>query len=207
MSDKKRWPHAEAMVIAEEIVERLKPKCERIEIAGSLRRQKPTVGDVEILFIPRMGLRAVDMFDSVKLSLADEEISAMLGDGTLSKRPSKTGTFAWGKLNKLALHRSWMPVDLFTATEENWANYLVCRTGPAELNTLIAMLGQGEGWKWAPYGSGFVQHGESRTMKTEREVFEFVGLDYVEPHERTKEAAEGLMRKIYGRKVAGGGDR
>ena len=51
MSDKQRWPAAIARKVADELVEALTPRCEQICIAGSLRRGKPDVGDIEILYI------------------------------------------------------------------------------------------------------------------------------------------------------------
>ena len=47
MSEKKRWPRSEALVVAEEIISRLTSCCKRIAIAGSLRRGKSDVGDIE----------------------------------------------------------------------------------------------------------------------------------------------------------------
>ena len=41
------------------------------------------------------------------------------------------------------LGASGIPVDFFATTEEAWFNYLVCRTGPAELNTRIASAASG----------------------------------------------------------------
>jgi DNA polymerase/3'-5' exonuclease PolX len=148
------------------------------------------VGDVEILYIPRFEDRRRDMFALSPANLADEAIEALLLTGVLRKRPSKTKTFAWGVKNKLALHRSGIPVDLFAATPENWFNYLVCRTGPADSNTRIAMEAQKRGWKWNPYGNGFSRGGvlagppEEHVVRSERDVFEFVGLPYAEPEER-----------------------
>ncbi|GAJ14573.1 unnamed protein product, partial [marine sediment metagenome] len=42
----------QAQKIAEEVVKRLSPYCQRIQIAGSIRRQKPQVRDVDIVLIP-----------------------------------------------------------------------------------------------------------------------------------------------------------
>ncbi len=39
--------------IAEKVKAQLAPHCERIEIAGSIRRKKPDVGDIEIVAIPK----------------------------------------------------------------------------------------------------------------------------------------------------------
>lgn len=164
--------------------------CFKIEIAGSLRRGKELVGDVEILFIPEFEERWHDFYTPTAFNLAEEAIGNLLADGMLSKRPSVNGTFAWGSKNKLALHRSGLPVDLFTADEKNWWNYLVCRTGPGESNIRIAREAQWRGWKWNPYGNGFSRGGplagewEMHEVSSEREVFEFVGLPYMKPEER-----------------------
>jgi len=45
MSDKPRWPPAIARKVAEQLVAALAPHCERIEIAGSLRRGKAVCRD------------------------------------------------------------------------------------------------------------------------------------------------------------------
>jgi DNA polymerase/3'-5' exonuclease PolX len=43
----------EAQQIAQKYVELLRPYCKRIEIAGSIRRQRPEVKDIEIVCIPK----------------------------------------------------------------------------------------------------------------------------------------------------------
>ncbi len=83
----------------------------------------------------------------------------------------------WGEKNKLAVHvASGVPVDLFAATEANWFNYLVCRTGPGESNIAIASAAKAMGWQWHPYGTGFSRPvglgTEGRAVASEREVFE-----------------------------------
>ena len=50
---KERIPLAEGVKLANEVVALLETSCERLEVAGSIRRQKETVGDVEIVCIPR----------------------------------------------------------------------------------------------------------------------------------------------------------
>jgi len=188
--EKKRYPRAEALAVAEELTAALAPVCSRIAVAGSLRRGKPTVGDVELLFVPRFEERPHELWKPLQFNLAEEEIGNLLARGTLAKRPSIKGTFAWGAKNKLALHRNGIPVDLFTATAANWWNYLVCRTGPAESNMLIAMEAQKRGWKWNPYDAGFSRGGplagerEEHAVTSEEDVFAFVGLPYHPPEER-----------------------
>ena len=190
MPEKRRYIHADAMAVARELVEALRPVTERVIVAGSLRRGKNLVGDVEILFVPRFEKRRVDFFDDELGDLAEDAIRGMLHGGVLEMRINAIGGHSWGLKNKLAVHRaSGIPVDLFTATRENWWNYLVCRTGPKESNEAICLAAQARGWKWNPYGAGFsrtVEGGRLLVHKvtSEREVFEFVGLIHREPEDR-----------------------
>ncbi len=188
---KTRFPRAAALTVAKELCDALKPVTTRLIVAGSLRRRKAEVGDVEILFVPVVAQYKTGLFseDTKSVSLVDECLAGMLKAGVLAKRPNRTGGFAWGEKNKLALHvASGIPVDLFAATDENWFNYIVCRTGPGESNIRIAAAAQKIGWQWNPYGAGFSRPNglgrEERRVTSEREVFEFVGLPYLEPWER-----------------------
>lgn len=54
MSTGERIERARALALAREFVEAVKPACERIEIAGSLRRCLPWIGDIEVLAVPRL---------------------------------------------------------------------------------------------------------------------------------------------------------
>jgi hypothetical protein len=51
---KPRLPFAQAFEQAQEAYEALRPYCTRIEIVGSIRRQREFVGDIELLVIPRL---------------------------------------------------------------------------------------------------------------------------------------------------------
>ena len=53
MSTGTRVPLAEARAIADDAVAQLRPHCSRIEIAGPLKRGRPTIGDVEIVCLPK----------------------------------------------------------------------------------------------------------------------------------------------------------
>lgn len=183
---KVRWPRSEALNAARELCKLIGPFCERIVVAGSLRRMKSEVGDVEILYIPRYEVRSADLFSSAQFNLADEVIERLVSDGILAKRVSAAGRTSWGELNKLAVHSSGVPIDLFRTNETSWWNYLVCRTGPADSNTRIAAAAIRRGFRWHPYGSGFtrIRDGKEFPMTSEAAVFEFVGLRYTSPSER-----------------------
>jgi len=184
----KRYPYVQAYTIAKEIYLRLRPGCRRIVIAGSLRRRKPDVGDIEILYIPvvQWAPDPEDLFAIEKVNCAEVRIRSMVACGMLERRKNALGREMCGPKNKLMRHvASGIPVDLFAATEDNWFNYLVCRTGPVELNKQICMAAQRKGWKWNPYGEGYSNAaGEVQRMDNEAAVFSFVGLEYREPEVR-----------------------
>lgn len=54
MSTGTKIPLDLALTYANRIVDHLRPCCTRIGITGSIRRQKPMVGDIEIVFEPRL---------------------------------------------------------------------------------------------------------------------------------------------------------
>jgi DNA polymerase/3'-5' exonuclease PolX len=187
MSDT-RYSWEIALSVASAIYERLRPYCTRAEIAGSLRRRKPDVGDIEILYVPVI-VQAPDPDDLFRINGIDRAalaIGEMIGAGILEKRRNALSREMFGPKNKLMRHVSTgIPIDLFASTEENWFNYLVCRTGPSESNMRICNAAIAKGWKWNPYGVGFsTADGEVRRMESERAVFDFVGLPYHEPGRR-----------------------
>lgn len=194
MSDKQRWPIADALRAAQELCEMLDPVCERLIIAGSIRRKRPDVGDIELVYVPKFCIAPdiSDLFSTKTHNMADTVIAGMEKARTLSRRVNVLGKTAFGEKIKLMVHpESGIPVDLFATTIESWWNYLVCRTGPADSNTRICVAAQQRGWKWAPYSPGFTRYVtgedgeiETRAMDSEQAVFEFVGLPYFEPEDR-----------------------
>jgi len=208
MTTKPKFPREAAIEVARELCRVLKPVCqpERMIVAGSLRRQKQEVGDVEIVFVPRFGEVRDGLF-AKDGDLADAAINALVTDGVLAKRLSTNGSPAWGGKNKLATHvKRGIPVDLFSTNEESFFNYLVCRTGSTNNNLVIATEAQKRGLKWHPYQGGFeirelsvvldtfahtegilpphVYTGAMVPVRSERDVFTLAGLAYREPWER-----------------------
>jgi DNA polymerase/3'-5' exonuclease PolX len=195
MSDKIKFPRAVAEAVANKIVDALRPHCERIVIAGSIRRRKELVGDIEILYVPRVIQRADpgDMFGrTIPANAADLAIHELISRGSLGKRRNKLGSETWGPENKLAIAvKTSIPVDLFSTNTKCWWNYLMCRTGSAEHNMKIATRAIELGYKWHPTLSGFSQTWQSEpnglrawAMTSERDIFEFLHLEYKEPWER-----------------------
>ena len=188
MSDKTKWPWADADLVAKSIVAQLAFYCERIEAVGSVRRRKPHVGDVEVLFIPRLEDRQTDMFSTEPYDLAHERIETLRATGWLAKRLNVNGMVAgWGPKNKLAVHvESGMPVDLFSTTPSCWFSSLVCRTGGKDTNLALTNGANKLNRTWHVYGEGVEDRktGLVTAARSEREVFELCGVPYLEPEER-----------------------
>lgn len=188
----KRWSFADAVTIAREVVDVLKPHCEKLIVAGSLRRRKALVGDIEILFIPAFKIAPDpnDLFGNRRpINQAELVLNELLESGVVTKRPNSRGIEAWGRLNKLGVHAaSAMPIDFFTASRENWYNFVVVRTGGADNNKRIASAAIARGWSWHAYGSGFSRSNglrvEHHRVDSEQDCYDFVGLPYLAPSQR-----------------------
>lgn len=186
MIDKPKYPRSAAIAAAKEILAEL--ITERVVIAGSLRRRKPLVGDIEILYIPKTetGPDPADLFSHRTLNLTDQSIQAMIQRRLIAPRENTLGSTTWGEKNKLARHLpSGIPVDFFATSPRAWHNYLVCRTGGAENNVAISTAAQKKGWSWHPYRSGFTDdQGQFVPVHSEQDVFTLIGLPYLEPWQR-----------------------
>lgn len=187
---KQRYPLAFAVGIAEFLRDELATGCSCIEIVGSIRRKKETVGDIELLYIPKQEMReGADLFEKENVCLATEIILRMERDGILARRKNSLGRTMFGPQNKYMVHCSTgIPVDLFATNVAYRHNYLVCRTGPAASNSRIASEANRKGWTWNPYGGGFSRQTatsiETHLVHSEEDVFRFVGLPFLPPELR-----------------------
>lgn len=165
-----------ARAIAERLKALLTAACERVEIAGSIRRQKPEVGDVELLCVPKY-IAGVDMLDA--------KVQTLIQLGTLDFRRNKLGSKIYGPKNKLLVYvETGIGVDVFSTDEESWPVALVVRTGGKATNQRIATAALKKGYRFHAYGRGFTTPTGEIVCHSERAVFEAVDLPYQEPWER-----------------------
>jgi len=181
-------PWEQALEIASEIEEQLAPACQKIAVAGSLRRRRPTVNDIEILCIPKSQeiTPPGELFPQNHNTL-DALVDTLIENGTILKRLKVNGTQTFGKKTKLLLHKkSKIPVDLFITDPESWFNCLVSKTGGKDTNIFIAGSAKRYGLRWLPTGPGFRNHrtGEILPIHSEEEVFQMVKLSYLHPYQR-----------------------
>lgn len=162
-----------------------------LAIVGSLRRQKDSVGDIELLYVPRYEDRQLDLLSSAPMNLATEKIGQLVKDGTLEQRLNCAGNISsWGRLNKHAVHMaSGIPIDLFETCKENWFVSLVIRTGSKDTNLRLAMGAQKLNRTLHAYGEGVSEQWPDGSVQriratSEEHVFQLCGVPYLEPHRR-----------------------
>jgi DNA polymerase (family 10) len=155
------WPVAEA--VARDLVKVLEaqPGVGRVEVAGSFRRRRETVGDLDILVTCARGAKVSDRF------VAYEDVREVL---------------AHGPTRSTVLLRSGLQVDLRVVPQVSYGAALHYFTGSKAHNIAIRKLGVRRKLKINEYG---VFRGDRRVAgRTEREIYRAVGLPYIEPELR-----------------------
>ena len=167
--------YPQAKMIAEELVEELKLHCTRIAIAGSVRRQKATVGDIELVCIPRrepeMGL-----FGPVGMRRRPEFAETVRKLGKVVKGDPEAGKYIQ------LVTAQGVQIDLFTAQEDNWGLIFAIRTGSAEYSKWLAT-------SWCAHGfhsvDGHLQRGGHMVpVSEEPDLFRMLGIPYAHPTKR-----------------------
>jgi DNA polymerase/3'-5' exonuclease PolX len=191
VSDKpnhQRVPLAQAQLAAQRLIGLLEPFCERIQIAGSIRRQRALVGDIELICIPKYQETTPpgEMFPQ-STNMVNAAIQQFISSGALSLRVKRDGTVANGdKVKLLYDHHSNISLDLFITDTSCWFSTFVCRTGGKDNNTAIATKAKVMGYRWMMAGEGFrhLQTNEIVAVSSEQAVFAFVGMPYLRPEDR-----------------------
>lgn len=189
MSDKTKRPYAIVKPIGGQIVHRLGLACTRVEIAGSLRRQCPLIGDIEIVAIPRFRQRTMFAMPS-QASMVDDLLDAWqvrVGAGHFRMGP-----------NGQKLKRFWLTtkcgeeyqVDLFLQPDPaTWGVNFLLRTGSAAFSKdMVTPKSKGGLMPSHLYVSGARVWGdnEGRAYETpeEEDVFKLYGMPFIPPEER-----------------------
>lgn len=154
-----------ALPIAEAFVDYLKEALplDKISLAGSLRRGRETVGDIDILVGDDKPVAVMDAFVSYP------EVSELLMKG-----PTKSSVRL----------RNGLQVDIRAVDSKSWGAALCYFTGSKEHNVSMRRIGVEKGLKLNEYGLFERESGTMVAGGTEGEVYEALGLRYVEPEIR-----------------------
>lgn len=181
-------PHAS--LLADEFVNALKkiPEVKMISTAGSLRRQKETVRDIDILVISHKPKEVMDTF----LSL-----------------PSVKDVIAEGETKSAVRTKDDVQIDCRVVEEKSFGAALLYFTGSKNFNIKLRQIAIKKGLKINEYGvfsatkrGGFAKkrHGEKGERfvagRTEEEIFKLLGMGYIEPELREDTGEIELAQKF-----------
>lgn len=169
----------------ERIIEVLGPVAEEVAAAGSVRRRRPQVGDIELVVRPRMH---PDLFGDETPEL--EPLHAALNElGNRIKGGDRYVRIDLGKMGDLP----FFALDVFIVhPPAQWGSILAIRTGPWDLSREIVTMMRHRGYRHENGHARRIDTGELVPPPTEEAFFALAGVEYVEPHERDS-LAERLL--------------
>ncbi|HWA07942.1 MAG TPA: hypothetical protein VG838_00595 [Opitutaceae bacterium] len=191
MSEGVRIKLAAAQKIAERIRDELAGYCDRIDIAGSVRRQRPECGDIDLVLLPKEGQRRdiekrMGHNPNTRVLRSGPEIMALI----LANGVQVDLYFARPAVNDLA---GYIP--------GNYGMRLLAMTGSREHNVMLARLAKQRGYHFAPYRGllrgGFYQAkgegeeyvgGEVFAAEEELNIFRELGQGWIAPEAREVQA-------------------
>lgn len=177
-----------ARAYAEETVEWLSPFAEKIEVAGSVRRERPEVGDIDLVCIPKLDLEK-DMLGTV-MGARNQVIEAV--KQYLAKRPDSrwmNGKEPKAGAELLNIVMPWGQLDIFFADAGTWATRLMCRTGSKEHNIWLCERAKRFGAHWNPQ-KGLSVDGEKCPAWEEMIIYHVLGLPWIPPQKRERDQLE-----------------
>lgn len=136
---------------------------ERCEAAGSFRRRKETVGDIDVLVVTKSAGKVGDV---------------------IAELPIVRDVVAHGE-SKLSFDlKSGIRVDIRFVKRDQWGAALLYFTGSKEHNIALRKLAIQRGWKLNEYG---LFEGEKVVAsREEQDIYKALGLSFVEPQKRTE---------------------
>ncbi|MFB6147527.1 MAG: helix-hairpin-helix domain-containing protein, partial [Candidatus Nanohaloarchaea archaeon] len=154
-----------AFPIAENIREKLRDSDNfgKVEIVGSFRRRRPTVGDIDILATAPDAEKAMEEFCSM------DDVKEVLGRGD-----TKSSIIVSGDLQ----------MDLRIVDGDSWGSALIYFTGSKDHNITLRDRAIDNGWKLNEYGL-FEKSSDSRIAgQTEEGTYGRLDLEYIQPELR-----------------------
>ncbi|MFE1884757.1 DNA polymerase/3'-5' exonuclease PolX [Streptomyces diastatochromogenes] len=157
-----RIPLSLALETAEEIVAELSAVtgCQRCTYAGSVRRMKETIGDLDVLVAAK---RSAPFMEALCALPSTEEVIAQ---GT-KKTSIRTG--------------KGLQVDLRVLPPDSWGAGLQYFTGSKAHNIRTRTIAVHQGLKLSEYGLFDAESEESLASRTEEEVYDRLGLPWIPP--------------------------
>ncbi len=162
---RERLPIGTVLPVANEIIDYLKDHApvRNISLAGSLRRWKETIKDIDILVTAHSPKKVMDVFVRMP-GVAD----------TVSKGPTKSSVVLSDGIS----------LDLRVVEKDSYGAALQYFTGSKEHNIKMRERAGKKGLKINEYGIFQEKNGKKLGGKREEEIYTVLGMDYIEPEMR-----------------------
>ena len=184
----------EAESIANKVRQHIFPAMDRVEVAGSIRRRKEVVGDIEICGIPANRERLISLLSDVGQHI----------------KPGVPGAVPWtpkvsAKYLRVRLAEG-MNLDVFLATPDNWGGLYMMRTGsgaspdgnpfhgfvPGIFSRFKKLSNGGRMTECMPT----MPDGTQLPVPEEQDFFDLLEMDFVPPAERISKGAIKKYAKV-----------
>ncbi|MCF7846451.1 MAG: hypothetical protein K9L85_04425 [Candidatus Peribacteraceae bacterium] len=158
-----RRPFGEAKKIAGKIIRQMRTASAvtKIETAGSLRRRRPTIGDIDLLATSKNPNRAMEIF---------------------TKLPDVQKILGRGETKSSVLLKNGMQVDLRIVPAKSFGAALLYFTGNKNHNIYLRKLAIKKGWKLNEYG--LFEKSKNLASQTEKSIYKKLGEKYLPPEKR-----------------------
>jgi len=159
----KRFPRDEVKGDVVKLMKKIRDVSgvERAEVAGSYRREKETVGDIDILVVTKSAKKVSDAIADLK------DVRNVVAHGE----------------KKLSFDlKSGLRVDVRFVKKDQWGAALLYFTGSKEHNIAMRKVAISKGWKLNEYG--LFEGDALLASKTEEEIYKKLGLMFCEPKKR-----------------------
>jgi len=168
VSEKKRMPLKEAERTGNEMLKEIKkiPGVQKAELAGSLRRKKETIGDIDIVILAENKNRRKIVNRIIGLPQVQE---------VLAKGNTKIS---------LLLKQDQVQVDIRLVHDHEYGAAMLYFTGSREHNIRLRTMAKERGFKINEYGIFEAASGKRMAGSTEEEMYHFLNLKYIPPEQR-----------------------
>jgi len=176
LEDLERWSEEEERTRRDVAEERVEPLLDylrsmenvaRVEAAGSYRRKKETVGDLDILAISDAGEKVISRFAEY------EDVERVVSQG---------------ETRSTVVFRSGLHVDLRVVAEESYGAALLYFTGSKQHNIVLRNMALDRGWKINEYGvwttDEEAEEQEQIAGEDEEEIYGLFDLPWIAPELR-----------------------
>ncbi|MBW2993095.1 DNA polymerase III, partial [Candidatus Woesearchaeota archaeon] len=158
-----RIPLKQAEAAGKKIVSRLRKSShvKNVSVAGSLRRRKATVRDIDIIVSTKHPANVIEIF---------------------TKMPDVKKILAKGKRKATIILKSGIQSDIRVFPPEQWGSGLVYFTGNKAFNIKLRKIAIKKGYKLNEYG--LFKGKTCIASRTEQEIFKKLGMKFIKPEQR-----------------------